>query len=88
MRTRTLHVIAALVAGVMTVSLSACGEDDGAGTGSFTVGLLLPNRVTPRWEHSDKPLIQQRLKELTRAPRWASSSTRPPSTPGGPAGKC
>lgn len=64
MRTRTLHVVAALVAGLMTVPLTACGEDDGAGTESFTVGLLLPNRVTPRWEHSDKPLIQQRLKEL------------------------
>lgn len=64
MRTRTLHVVAALVAGLMTVSLAACGEDDGAGAESFTIGLLLPNRVTPRWEHSDKPLIEQRLKEL------------------------
>ncbi|KMS75785.1 ABC transporter substrate-binding protein [Streptomyces viridochromogenes] len=64
MRTRTLHVVAALVAGLMTASLAACGEDDGAGAESFTVGLLLPNRVTPRWEHSDKPLIEQRLKEL------------------------
>lgn len=64
MRTRTLHVIVALVVGLMTAPLTACGEDDGAGTESFTVGLLLPNRVTPRWEHSDKPLIEQRLKEL------------------------
>ncbi|MET9968771.1 substrate-binding domain-containing protein [Streptomyces sp. NPDC006356] len=64
MRTRTLHVIAALVVGLMTAPLTACGEDDGAGKESFTVGLLLPNRVTPRWEHSDKPLIEQRLKEL------------------------
>lgn len=64
MRTRTLHVVAALVAGLMTAALTACGEDDGAGAESFTVGLLLPNRVTPRWEHSDKPLIEQRLKEL------------------------
>ncbi|MFF7163389.1 sugar ABC transporter substrate-binding protein [Streptomyces sp. NPDC008086] len=64
MRTRTLHVIAALVAGLMAAFLTACGEDDGGGSESFTVGLLLPNRVTPRWEHSDKPLIEQRLKEL------------------------
>lgn len=65
MRTRTLHVVAALVAGLMTLPLvAACGEDDAAGKESFTVGLLLPNRVTPRWEHSDKPLIEQRLKEL------------------------
>jgi D-xylose transport system substrate-binding protein len=64
MRIRTRHVIAALVAGLMTASLAACGGDDEAGADSFTVGLLLPNRVTPRWEHSDKPLIEKRLKEL------------------------
>lgn len=66
MRTRTWwHVIAALVAGLMTMSLAAaCGGDDEAGTDSFTVGLLLPNRATPRWEHSDKPLIEKELKKL------------------------
>ncbi|MFJ7071333.1 sugar ABC transporter substrate-binding protein [Streptomyces sp. NPDC098781] len=64
MRTRTLHVVAALVAGLMAVSLAACGEDDQAGTESVTVGLLLPNRVTPRWEQADKPLIEDRLKQL------------------------
>jgi D-xylose transport system substrate-binding protein len=63
-KTRVRYVIAALVAGVMTVSLAACGGDEGAGTDSFTVGLLLPNRATPRWEHSDKPLIEKRVKEL------------------------
>ncbi|MDN0196428.1 substrate-binding domain-containing protein [Streptomyces sp. S.PNR 29] len=64
MKTRARHVVAALVAVVMTVSLAACGGDDGAGTDTFTVGLLLPNRATPRWEHSDKPLIEKRVKEL------------------------
>ncbi|MER5217363.1 substrate-binding domain-containing protein [Streptomyces sp. NPDC002838] len=63
-RTRTRHVVAALVAGVMTLSLAACGGDDEAGADSFTVGLLLPSRAVPRWEHSDKPLIEKRLKEL------------------------
>jgi D-xylose transport system substrate-binding protein len=48
----------------MTASLAACGEGDEAGTDSFTVGLLLPSRAVPRWEHSDKPLIEKRLKEL------------------------
>ncbi|MFI6013227.1 substrate-binding domain-containing protein [Streptomyces sp. NPDC051243] len=48
----------------MTLSLAACGGEDEAGTDRFTVGLLLPNRVTPRWEKWDKPLIEQRLKEL------------------------
>ncbi|MBC2906227.1 substrate-binding domain-containing protein [Streptomyces sp. PSKA01] len=48
----------------MTMSLVACGGEDEAGTDSYTIGLLLPNRVTPRWEKWDKPLIEQRLKEL------------------------
>ncbi|MBV7695898.1 sugar ABC transporter substrate-binding protein [Streptomyces sp. TRM70350] len=64
MRPRMRHVVAALVAGLMTVSLAACGEDGDADTDSFTVGLLLPSRTVPRWEHSDKPLIEKRLKEL------------------------
>jgi len=63
-RTRTWHVIAALVAGLMTMPLAACGGDHEAGTDSFTVGLLLPSRAVPRWEHSDKPLIEMRLKKL------------------------
>ncbi|WP_225859059.1 sugar ABC transporter substrate-binding protein [Streptomyces albicerus] len=66
MRIRTRPVIAALVAGLMTTSLAtACGGgDDQAGTDRFTVGLLLPSRSLPRWEQSDKPLIEKRIKEL------------------------
>ncbi|MGP4051847.1 sugar ABC transporter substrate-binding protein [Streptomyces sp. 2A115] len=64
MRTRTWHVIAALIAGLMTMSLAACGGDDEAGTDSFAVGLLLPNRTTPRWEKWDRPLIEKRLEQL------------------------
>ncbi|MFC9914169.1 sugar ABC transporter substrate-binding protein [Streptomyces sp. NPDC127197] len=64
MSTRVWRAVAALVAGLMTMSLTACGEDDDAGTDSFRVGLLLPSRAVPRWEHSDKPLIEQRLKQL------------------------
>lgn len=64
MRTRMRHVIAVLVAGLMAMPLAACGGDDEAGTDSFSVGLLLPSRAVPRWEHSDKPLIEKRLKEL------------------------
>ena len=36
------HLVAALVAGLMAMSLAACGGDDETGTDSFTVGLLLP----------------------------------------------
>jgi D-xylose transport system substrate-binding protein len=48
----------------MAVSLASCQGQDDADADSFTVGLLLPSRAIPRWEHSDKPLIQQELKEL------------------------
>ncbi|MEV6942127.1 substrate-binding domain-containing protein [Streptomyces sp. NPDC051172] len=64
MRTRVWQVVAALVAGLLTMSQAACGGDGRAGSGSFTVGLLLPSRSVPRWEHSDRPLIEKRLKEL------------------------
>lgn len=64
MTIRVWQVVAALVAGLMTMSQAACGGDGEAGNGSFTVGLLLPSRSVPRWEHSDKPLIEKRLKEL------------------------
>ncbi|GGN57613.1 solute-binding protein [Streptomyces albiflavescens] len=64
MRTRTCRVIAVLFVGLMTMSVSACGGDGHAGTDSFAVGLLLPGRSVHRWEHSDKPLIEKRLKEL------------------------
>ncbi|MGW1749623.1 sugar ABC transporter substrate-binding protein [Streptomyces sp. NPDC002092] len=64
MRTRLWQVVAALAAGLLTMSQAACGGDGKAGSGSFTVGLLLPSRSVPRWEHSDRPLIDKRLKEL------------------------
>lgn len=64
MRIRVWHAVAALVAGLLTMSQAACAGDGEAGTDSFTVGLLLPSRSLPRWEHSDKPLIEKRLKEL------------------------
>ncbi|MFC5218173.1 sugar ABC transporter substrate-binding protein [Streptomyces coerulescens] len=64
MRTHAPRAVAALVAGLLAVALAGCGGDGEADTEGFSVGLLLPNRVTPRWEHSDKPLIEERLKEL------------------------
>jgi D-xylose transport system substrate-binding protein len=64
MRTRAWHVAAALVAGLMTVPLAACAGGGESGSGSFTVGLLLPSRALPRWEHYDRPLIEKRLKDL------------------------
>ncbi|MGC9536060.1 sugar ABC transporter substrate-binding protein [Streptomyces sp. UG1] len=48
----------------MALSSAACGGDGGADEGGFSVGLLLPSRALPRWEHSDKPLIEKGLKRL------------------------
>lgn len=64
MRTRMWNAVATVIAGLMAVSLAGCGSNSGAGGDSFTVGLLLPSRALPRWEQSDKPLIEKRLKEL------------------------
>ncbi|MFJ9712775.1 sugar ABC transporter substrate-binding protein [Streptomyces sp. NPDC101234] len=64
MASRTRYVIAALVAGLLTMPSAACTGGGKATTDSFTVGLLLPSRVVPRWENSDKPLIEQRVKQL------------------------
>ncbi|OIJ92625.1 sugar ABC transporter substrate-binding protein [Streptomyces monashensis] len=58
------HVVGALVAGLLIVPSAACTGNGKTATDSFTVGLLLPSRVAPRWENSDKPLIEQRVKQL------------------------
>ncbi|MFI2432993.1 substrate-binding domain-containing protein [Streptomyces sp. NPDC018693] len=67
--TRARQVVAALVAGLVMTLLTACAEDGGPDDGGadqdgFAVGLLLPSRELPRWEQSDKPLIEERLKQL------------------------
>lgn len=61
---RARYVVGALVAGVLAMPSAACTGDGTATTDSFTVGLLLPSRVVPRWENSDKPLIEQRVRQL------------------------
>ncbi|UOB09638.1 substrate-binding domain-containing protein [Streptomyces sp. HP-A2021] len=64
MRGRRWRVGAGVVAAVLTVALVGCSEDGGEGAGGLTVGLLLPSRAVPRWEQSDKPMIEKRVKEL------------------------
>ncbi|MFF8974217.1 sugar ABC transporter substrate-binding protein [Streptomyces sp. NPDC014995] len=64
MRARTRHLTAALLAALMAMSLASCAGEESGDTDGFTVGLLLPSRAIPRWEHSDKPLIEKRLKQL------------------------
>ncbi|MET9812864.1 substrate-binding domain-containing protein [Streptomyces sp. NPDC006355] len=63
-RAPSRRVAAGLLAVVLAVSLAGCtGDGEGGGDG-LTVGLLLPSRAVPRWEQSDKPLIEKRVKEL------------------------
>ncbi|WP_031089061.1 substrate-binding domain-containing protein, partial [Streptomyces sp. NRRL S-15] len=58
------NAIAFVTAWLMALSLASCGSNSRAGRDSFTVGLLLPSHGISRWEHSDRPLIEKRLKEL------------------------
>jgi D-xylose transport system substrate-binding protein len=57
----------------VSVVLAACGGDDDGGSGSSggggssasgTIGLLLPESKTPRYESQDKPQFEQRAKQL------------------------
>ncbi|WP_055530819.1 sugar ABC transporter substrate-binding protein [Streptomyces graminilatus] len=63
-RPRAPSVLAAACALVVAVSLAGCGGNGTAGGKGVTVGLLMPNRQTPRWEAFDRPLIEKRVKEL------------------------
>ncbi|MFI6695983.1 substrate-binding domain-containing protein [Streptomyces sp. NPDC050433] len=58
----------------MAVSLAACGSAKESGDsakeskkadGPLTIGLLLPENQTARYENFDKPLIEKRVRELT-----------------------
>ncbi|MFJ5995437.1 sugar ABC transporter substrate-binding protein [Streptomyces sp. NPDC092370] len=53
-----------LLAVVLAVSLAGCSDGGGESGGGLTIGLLLPSRAVPRWEKSDRPLIEKRIKEL------------------------
>ncbi|RLV10490.1 ABC transporter substrate-binding protein [Streptomyces griseocarneus] len=56
----------------MAAGLAACGSAKEAGggdkkkdkKGSLTIGLLLPENQTARYERFDKPLIEKKIKEL------------------------
>lgn len=80
MRTRTRNALAAVITGLMAVSAAGCGENDGEGDRGFTVGLLLPSTAVPRWERSDKPLIEKRVKELCADCRVAYANAEDDAT--------
>lgn len=68
---RNLRIAATgFVSIALATALAACGEagggDDGEGEGkeSGTIGLLLPDDVTTRYETFDRPFFEQKVKEL------------------------
>ncbi|MGK5532871.1 substrate-binding domain-containing protein [Streptomyces sp. URMC 129] len=69
------HRAAARAVGLLltgcALCLAGCGaaDDDGAGGAGdgFTVGLLLPENQTPRYETSDRPLIEEEIRRLCPA---------------------
>ncbi|MFF4586361.1 sugar ABC transporter substrate-binding protein [Streptomyces sp. NPDC001388] len=67
MRARGRTVTAALAAVLLALPVAACGEDSGPRSDGFTVGLLLPSRSVPRWEHADRPMIQAQVRKLCPA---------------------
>ncbi|RSS78160.1 substrate-binding domain-containing protein, partial [Streptomyces sp. WAC06614] len=76
MNTRMRRAAVAVAATAMAASLAACGSakeaggtkstESGAAKGdAITVGLLLPENQTARYEKFDKPLIEKKIAELT-----------------------
>ncbi|KUN81273.1 sugar ABC transporter substrate-binding protein [Streptomyces griseoruber] len=58
---------AAVTAVSAAVALGACGADAGNGPDGGTapsIGLLLPDATTARWEAQDRPLLEKKIKEL------------------------
>ncbi|MFJ6634825.1 substrate-binding domain-containing protein [Streptomyces sp. NPDC091376] len=75
MNTQMRRAAVAVAATAMAASLAACGSakesgDNGSKTGAakgddITIGLLLPENQTARYEKFDKPLIEKKISELT-----------------------
>ncbi|MEV8317875.1 substrate-binding domain-containing protein [Streptomyces sp. NPDC059900] len=74
MKTRTREAAVAVSVSALALSLAACGsilgsDDDGKTTekkgDDVTVGLLLPEAETARYEKFDHPIIEKQVKKLT-----------------------
>jgi D-xylose transport system substrate-binding protein len=65
-----------MAAASLALALGACGKAAQSGTavrpaspaatGHPTIGLLMPDSNTPRWDHFDRPLIEQKIRQLCR----------------------
>ncbi|MFD0024923.1 sugar ABC transporter substrate-binding protein [Streptomyces sp. NPDC058382] len=69
MNAMTRRIVIGTAAVSMAVSLAACGKagddkDSGSGGDSKTIGLLLPENKTTRYETFDRPLIEAKIKAL------------------------
>ncbi|MFJ8106462.1 sugar ABC transporter substrate-binding protein [Streptomyces sp. NPDC096132] len=64
------RVVIGATAVSMALSIAACGkagddkDDSGSSSDSKSIGLLLPDSVTARYEKFDKPLFEAKVKEL------------------------
>jgi D-xylose transport system substrate-binding protein len=61
------RVVIGTAAVSMALSVAACGKagsDSGSSSSDKTIGLLLPDSVTARYEKFDKPLFEAKVKEL------------------------
>ncbi|AWW36116.1 ABC transporter substrate-binding protein [Streptomyces sp. AS58] len=67
MKTGTRGAAVVMAAVALVLALAACGGETGNGPGGGggpTIGLLLPDAVTARWETQDRPLFEQRIRAL------------------------
>lgn len=68
MNAMTRRIVIGTAAVSMAVSLAACGkagdDKDSGGGDSKTIGLLLPENKTTRYETFDRPMIEAKIKEL------------------------
>ncbi|MFE0257993.1 sugar ABC transporter substrate-binding protein [Streptomyces sp. NPDC059010] len=68
MNIRTREAVVATAVS-LTLGLGACGQagesvGSSSGEGGLSIGLLLPEKQTARYEQSDRPLITEKIKEL------------------------
>jgi D-xylose transport system substrate-binding protein len=73
--TAVTTALVVVLASYGTAEASHWARGGSPGTG-MSIGVLLPDTSTPRWTTADKPLIQQRVKELcpTCTVRYANAS--------------
>jgi D-xylose transport system substrate-binding protein len=67
MNALTRRLVVATAAVSMALTMAACGKTGGTSGGDDkgrTIGLLMPDNVTARYERFDKPLIEAKIKEL------------------------